>query len=191
MNKNIRWITETAVMLALLICLQWLGSMIPAPLVKQLVTGTLVNCVLAVTVLYAGLSSGITLALVSPVFAFVLSIAPNFITVVPIMLGNVCYVVLLKLIMEKATKWLAPVALGSAAVAKFAVLYVLVVKLAGGVFYGQLAGKKLHQWVLMPPNPQKYDVLMLMFSWPQLVTALAGGTVALLILPVLKKALKK
>ena len=29
------------------------------------------------------------------------------------------------------------------------------------------------------------------FSWPQLITALIGGAVALLIVPVLRKALKK
>ena len=43
MNKNIRWITQTAVMLALLICLQWVGSFVPDQLTKQLITGTCVN----------------------------------------------------------------------------------------------------------------------------------------------------
>ena len=55
MMKKIRWITETAVMLALLVCLQWVGSMVPDQMTKQLITGTLVNCVLAVTVLMEGL----------------------------------------------------------------------------------------------------------------------------------------
>ena len=90
MNKKIRWITETAVMLALLVCLQWVGSLVPDQMTKQLITGTMVNCVLAVTVLMVGLSSGITVALISPVCAFVFGIAPNFITVLPIMLGNCC-----------------------------------------------------------------------------------------------------
>ena len=70
MNKKIRWITETAVLLALLICLQWVGSMIPEQMTKQLVTGSLVNCVLAVTVLMVGLSSGLTVAIISPICAF-------------------------------------------------------------------------------------------------------------------------
>ena len=39
MNKKIKTITQTAAMLALLICLQWVGSMMPDT-VKQLVTGT-------------------------------------------------------------------------------------------------------------------------------------------------------
>ena len=56
MKKKIIWITETAAMLALLICLQWAGSMIPEPITKQLVTGSCVNCVLAVTVLLGGIS---------------------------------------------------------------------------------------------------------------------------------------
>ena len=46
MKKSIRWITETAAMLALLICLQWVGSMIPEQMTKQLITGTCVNAVL-------------------------------------------------------------------------------------------------------------------------------------------------
>jgi len=97
MNKKIRWITETAVMLALLLCLQWLGSWIPTPPIKQLVTGTMVNCVLAVTALVAGRSSGITVALISPLFAYLLSISQVITSVPLIMAGNVCYVLLLSL----------------------------------------------------------------------------------------------
>ena len=193
MKRNVRWITETAAMLALLICLQWIGSQIPEQMTKQLVTGSLVNAVLAVTVLTVGYSSGITIGLISPVLAFMLKIAPNLISVIPIMLGNVCFVVLLRLICGENMRpiWRQPVALVSAATAKFAALYGLVVLLAGGIFYGRLAGQKVHEWVLMPPNPEKYEMLMLMFSWPQLATALLGGTVALLIVPVLRKALHR
>ena len=71
MRKKLLWITETAVMLALLIALQALTK----PM-GQLVTGSFVNAVLAVTVLVAGLSSGITVAVISPVLAYLLGIAP-------------------------------------------------------------------------------------------------------------------
>ena len=50
MSKKVRWITETAVMLALLVTLQALTK----PL-GQLVTGSCVNAVLAVSVLLAGI----------------------------------------------------------------------------------------------------------------------------------------
>lgn len=191
MNKKIRWITETAVLLALLICLQWAGSFVPEQMVKQLLTGSCVNAVLAVTVLMVGLSSGITVAVISPVCAFLLGIAPNFITVLPIMLGNVCYVVLLRLICGRSMKplWKQPVALAAAALTKFAVLYVLVVKVICGVASSSLLGKKLGDTVLLAPPMLK--MLPTMFAWPQLVTALIGGTVALLTVPTLRKALRR
>ena len=191
MNKEIRWITETAVMLALLVCLQWVGSFVPNQMTKQLLTGTMVNCVLAVTALMVGLSSGITVALISPVCAFLLGIAPNFITVLPIMIGNSFYVALLYFIIGKTRRfgWQQSVALVSAAVVKFGVLYLLVVKVICGVAAGSLLGKKLGETVLLAPPMLK--MLPTMFAWPQLVTALTGGVIALAIVPVLRKALHK
>lgn len=186
MNKKILWITQTAVLLALLITLQWAGSLIPEQAVKQLITGSLVNCVLAVTVLLAGMSSGITVAVISPVCAFLFGIAPNFVTVVPIMLGNICYVVLLRLLADKAHK---AVALGAAALVKFGVLYLLVVQVICGLASDALLGQKLGDIVVLAPP--MLNMLPAMFTWPQLITALTGGTAALLILPVLKKALHK
>ena len=69
MNKKVRWITETAVMLALLVSLQALTKGF-----GQFVTGSCVNAVLAVTVLTAGLGSGIVVAVLSPVLAYLLGI---------------------------------------------------------------------------------------------------------------------
>lgn len=191
MNGKIRWITETAVLLALLICLQWLGSMIPSQMIKQLITGTCVNCVLAVAAFYAGYGSGLTVALISPVFAYMLGIAPNFITVLPIMAGNACYVVLLRLIAGKSGKpfWKQPVALSVAASAKFAVLYLLVVKVICGVAADALLGKKVGDVVVLAPP--MLNMLPAMFAWPQLITAISGGIIAIAITPVLRKALRK
>lgn len=188
MQQKIRLITETAAMLALLICLQWVGSMIPHLLTKQLVTGTFVNCVLAVTVLVVGMRSGIAVALISPVCAFLLGIAPNFITVTPIMVGNVCYVLLLRLLMGKPV-WRQAIALGASAVVKFGILYLLVIQVICGVAYPHLLGKKLGTIVLMAPKMPA--MLNMMFTWPQLVTALTGGALALLMVPILKRALHK
>ncbi len=191
MKKRILWITETSAMLALLICLQWVGSLIPDQMTKQLITGSLVNCVLAVTVLVAGIGSGITVAVISPVCAFLFGIAPNFITVVPIMLGNVCYVVLLWLIAGKTLKplWKQPVALVTASVVKFFVLYLLVVEVICGLAADSLLGKKVGDIVVLAPKMLK--MLPTMFAWPQLITALIGGAVALLIVPILKKAIRR
>ena len=186
MNKKILWITETAVMLALLVALQALTK----PL-GQLVTGSCVNAVLAITALVVGLSGGITVALISPVCAFLLGIAPNFITVLPIMLANACFVIILHWLLGRSMKplWKQPVALAAAAFFKFGVLYVLVVEVICGLASGVLLGKKIGNTVLLAPPMLK--MLPAMFSWPQLFTALIGGAVALLIAPILRKALHK
>ena len=186
MNKKIRWITETAVLLTLLVALQALTK----PM-GQLVTGTCVNCVLAVAALYSGMGSGVTVALISPVCAYLLGIAPNFITVLPIMMGNVCYVALLRLICSKNgyPVWRQGVGLAAAATVKFGVLYLLVVKIICGVAADALLGQKLGNTVVLAPPMLK--LLPTMFSWPQLITAVTGGILALFIAPMLRKSLHK
>ena len=72
---------------------------------------------------------------------------------------------------------------------KFGVLYLLVVKIICGLASGVLLGKKLGDIVVLAPPMLK--LLPTMFAWPQLFTALIGGTVALLTVPALRKALHK
>ena len=181
MSKKIRWITETAVMLALLVCLQALTK----PM-GQLVTGSCVNAILAVSALVGGLSSGLVVALCSPVLAFLLGIAPQILTVPAIMAGNSVFVILLSVLADKTGKNIIKqiIAWIVAAAAKFAALYAIVVLLICGV----LSENLLAAGVLKAPM---LNALPATFSWPQLITALIGGAVALSITPVLKKALHK
>ena len=181
MNKKIKFITETAVMLALLVSLQALTK----PM-GQLVTGSCVNAILAVSALVGGLSSGLVVALVSPVLAFLLGIAPQILTVPAIMAGNAVYVVLLSLLADKNGKNMVKqiVAWVVAAAAKFVTLYLIVVKVICGV----MAASLLAAGTLKEPM---LKALPATFSWPQLFTALIGGAVALVIVPTLRKALKK
>ena len=181
MSKKIRWITETAIMLALLVCLQALTK----PM-GQLVTGSCVNTVLAISALVGGLSSGLVVALISPVLAFLLGIAPQILTVPAIMVGNSVFVILLSLLADKSGKKIVKqvIAWIVAAAAKFAALYAIVVLLICGV----LSESLLASGVLKAPM---LKALPATFSWPQLFTALIGGAVALAITPVLRKALKK
>jgi hypothetical protein len=181
MKKKIRWITETALMLALLVSLQ----AITKPL-GQIVTGSCVNAILAISALVGGLGCGLTVALISPVLAFLLGIAPMPLTVPVIMAGNCVYVLLLHLLADKTGKkplkqliaWVV------AAAAKFAVLYLLVAKLICVV----LADSLIAAGAMKPPMVQALPVT---FGVTQLITALLGGAVALVIVPVLRKALKK
>ena len=171
------WMTKTAVLLALLIVLQWITK----PL-GQLVTGSCVNAVLAMAALLMGMGSGLTVALLSPIFAFLLGIAPNLVTVPAIMAGNAIFVALLHWIGGNRL-WKQVLAVLAAAAAKFAVLYGAVTWLICGV----AADALLAQGLLKKPM---LSMLPATFSWPQLVTALIGGALAMLCVPVLKKALR-
>ena len=181
MSKKIRWITETAVMLALLVCLQALTK----PM-GQLVTGSCVNAVLAVSALVGGLGCGLVVALCSPVLAFLLGIAPQILTVPAIMVGNSVFVILLALLADKSGKQILKqvVAWIVAAVAKFATLYAIVVLLICGVLSQSLLASGVMKAPMLTALPAT-------FSWPQLFTALIGGAAALAIAPVLRKALHK
>lgn len=181
MNKKVLWITETAVMLAALVALQYVTK----PL-GQLVTGSCVNLVLAVTVLLVGASGGVTVALISPVMAYLLGIAPQILTVPAIMVGNTAFVLMLHALVSRSEGKISVQVTGwiLAAVAKFAVLYFIVAKLICGV----LAESLLASGALKEPM---LNALPATFSWPQLFTALIGGGLALLIVPTVRKAVKK
>ena len=181
MNKKLRWITETAILLALLVTLQTLTK----PM-GQIVTGSCVNTILAVAALVGGLGCGLTVALISPILAFLLGIAPQILTVPAIMVGNSVYVLLLSLLSDKTGKNLLKqaIAWAAAAVAKFAALYAIVVLLICGVLSESLLASGMLKAPMLTALPAT-------FSWPQLITALIGGAVALAIVPVIRKALHK
>ena len=173
-NKRVIWITETAVMTALLIILQTVTKA-----AGQYVTGSCVNAVLAVSVLAAGVWSGVVVALVSPFFAFLLGIGPQLLPIVPaIAAGNAVFAVLLWALAGRGNPPLGRRVLAwpAAAAGKFLTLYLLVVRLL---------------CALLPLQPQQTALFTAMFSWPQLVTALAGGGLALLAAPPLRRALKR
>lgn len=179
MNHKIRWIAETALMLALLVVLQSLTRS-----AGQIVTGSCVNAVLAVTVLLTGVASGVTVAVISPVLAYLLGIAPQLVTVPAVMVGNTVFVVVLGLL--GGNKALSVQIMGwvLAAFAKFVTLWLLVSK----IICGLAASALLDSGALKPAMLEKLPV---MFTWPQLFTALIGGGIALLIVPTVRKALNR
>lgn len=181
MNKKTLWLTQTAMLIALLIVLQAVMSNIGGalgPLGSQILTGSFVNAVLALSVLVAGLWSGVVVAALSPFFAYLLGIGPQLIAIVPaIALGNVVYVVVLHLLTKgrQLKDRNTVVAWVVSAVFKFVTLYLVVVQLLCNVL------------TLKAPQIATFTT---MFSWPQLITALVGGAVALLVAPVIRKAVK-
>lgn len=164
-----QWTTRTGVLVALLVVLQWATSGL-----GQYVTGSCVNAVLAVSALVGGLRSGVAVALLSPFCAKLFGIGPQLIQIVPaIAAGNLAFVLVLHFLCKKQKV----LGLICGAVAKFATLYLLVVKFIVPMLAANL-------------KPQQIATFSAMFSYPQLITALIGGSVALAIVPVLKKAVK-
>ena len=91
MKNKTFWIAETAVMIALLVALQWVTK----PL-GQFVTGSCVNLVLGVSTLVGGVWCGAVVALASPFCAFLVGVGPAKLLIVPfIAVGNVVLVLLL------------------------------------------------------------------------------------------------
>jgi hypothetical protein len=174
-RKRILWITRTAIFIALLVVIQVATKLIAMP---TLVTGSFVNLLLVMSVMTCGLSSGITVAVLSPVLAMLAGIGPHWALIPFIALGNLVLVLIWHFIGVRAFRNRLPgniVALAVGAGLKFLVLYFTIVRLMLPLF-------------LKLPAKQA-GVITATFSLPQLFTALMGGTVALLALPVIRRAL--
>lgn len=175
-DKTVRFLTFTAMGIALVILAQLLGNVLPAGFTvigpftgKQLLTGSLVNCVLFVFTGAVGLWSGVVIGLASAILAHFIGIGPILPVVPVVACGNALLCILFGLLRGKLPDWLN-VALAALLKCGFLWLLVPVVIKAAGVPAKQAAA------------------LSILFSWPQALTALLGGLLALLILPRLKKA---
>ena len=179
-KNKVLWITRTALFIAILIVFQSLSASL-----GQIVTGSLVNLVLITATLTGGLWSGVTVAAISPFFAFMFGIGPKLIQIVPfIALGNIVYVLVVALIVkafhaENNSMFFVGSIVGVVigALLKFATLYFGVVKI-----FIPLMGDGLKQ-----PQIETFTV---MFSTPQLITALIGGAVSIPVAMAVRKILK-
>lgn len=176
MNNNkgkTLWITRTAVFIALLVVLQ----AATASLGNTIVTGSVVNMLLIVSIMTCGMMSGLCVAVISPVMAKLIGIGPLWSLIPFIIAGNITLILTWHFIGNRhwGHKHTAQmIALVVAATGKFLILYIGVAKIAVPL-------------LLRLPEPQA-SVISNMFSIPQLFTALLGGGVALLVLSPLKKA---
>ena len=180
-HDRILWVTRTAVLVALLVVLQYVTAGTSA-FAGQYITGSCVNAVLAIAVLAAGLWSGVTVAIISPFCAKLFGIGPALVQIIPaISVGNLVFVLILYLLVsrkEASPLWQRFLGLVVAAALKFATLYVLVNKVIVPMLASGL-------------KPKQIAMFGVMFSYPQMITALIGGTIALLIAPTIVKAIRK
>ena len=175
-KKQTLFITQTAVMIALLLGVQF----VTRPF-GQFVTGSLVNLILLTSLFIIGIGSGVTVGILSPFLAFFVGIGPALPQVTPFMaVGNVLLVLVASFVRNKITKhnkkdvFFTVVGLISASTAKFLFLWVGLVIIALPLIPGI--------------KEQQVTMLSAAFSWPQLVTALIGSSLAMLVVPLLKRA---
>lgn len=170
-RSNVLWITRTGVFIALLIVMQ----AVTAGLSNQLITGSIVNLILIVSVMTCGMATGLSVGVISPIVAKFFNIGPLW-TIIPFIIIANCVFVLLWYIIGhqnvKSKKLSYVLALLVASLSKFLTLYYGIVKFAIPM--------------LLDIPETKAAVLSNMFSVPQLVTALIGGALAIVILPILK-----
>ncbi|MEG2234596.1 MAG: hypothetical protein RRZ42_08185 [Oscillospiraceae bacterium] len=182
LNKT-KIIARTALGIALVIVSQLLGKLIPpiavifGPFsVSQLLTGTLVNCILIVFTVNTGVLSGILIGVLSSVMATILGVGPIIPLITPVIAAGNALLVIIFRISGCNTK------LGGIPAVVFS-----------------SAAKCVFLWLTVPvvlsliPDivPKQTAMLSIMFSWPQGVTAMLGGFLALTINRALSGALDK
>ncbi|WP_027627802.1 ECF transporter S component [Ruminiclostridium cellobioparum] len=169
-RNNIRMITRTAVLLAVVVVVQIVGRSLPN---NNFIVGPLVNMCLLLAAMTAGMAGGITIAILSPFTSLINNNAPIAAALLPfapvIALANIIFVLAFYLLYNK-NKFIG---LGVGAVLKFGVLF-LGIRIFLNIFS-------------FPKFTQK---LFELFSWPQLLTAVIGGLVAIPVIYSVRKALK-
>ncbi len=142
---------------------------------NQLVTGSIVNALLFISVIYLGIESAFMLCLIPSLISIYTGLLPLALTpMIPfIMTGNALMVLVFSrffpstsLMTAKNSFWLSAV---SASVIKFIFIWSVGMLLANSVLHGISR------------------VVMQMISWPQLVTSLSGACIAYLFLTIIKK----
>jgi len=165
-SKKIQFMTRTALLLALVITVQMAGRLIPN---SNFVVGPLVNACLLISTALAGVWSGIIISVISPFASLINNHAPVAAALLPfapfVAAGNAVYVLCYYLLGKKNSV----VGVGIGSILKFAFLY-----------------SSINIFLQLFSFPKFAKVLTFLFGWPQLITALIGGILALAVVKILK-----
>ena len=154
-------LTRTGLLLALTLVFQSLRFLIPLPpWMSTFLIGSLVNAALLVALQALGLRSALLIACVTPVVAWLQQLLPLPVFILPVALGNSLYIWLFSRLRRAGPEWLA---VGSAALGKAAFFF--------------LAFRGLLSMLELPPALSA--AILFVMGWPQLVTGLVGGFIAI------------
>ena len=154
-------LTRTGLLLALTLVFQSLRFLIPLPpWMSTFLIGSLVNAALLVALQALGMRSALLIACVTPVVAWLQQLLPLPVFILPVAVGNSLYIWLFSRLRRAGPEWLA---VGSAALGKAAFFF--------------LAFRGLLSMLELPPALSA--AILFVMGWPQLVTGLIGGFIAI------------
>ncbi len=154
-------LTRTGLLLALTLVFQSLRFLIPLPpWMSTFLIGSLVNAALLVALQALGMRSALLIACVTPVVAWLQQLLPLPAFILPVAVGNSLYIWLFSRLRRAGPEWLA---VGSAALGKAAFFFL--------AFRGLLS--------ILELPPALSTAILFVMGWPQLVTGLVGGFIAI------------
>lgn len=162
---SIRWLTRTAILLAITLAFQMLGF-------PQMVTGPAVNAMLLISGTYVGIIGAVIIGILTPLIAFVRGIlAPPLAPMIPfIMVGNAVLIIAYVISRAKLGKGYAGSAVGL---------------IIGAIIKFLILSSAVRFIVSVPPPVAKAMQI------PQLYTALLGGVIAFIVEKILDAAIKQ
>ena len=169
-RDRVKMLTRTAILLAVVVVIQMVGRSLPSQS-SSFIVGPLVNMCLLIATVTAGLAGGITIAILVPFTSLIsnhLAIATALLPFAPVIaISNVIFIMVFYFLYNK-NKYVGVVI---AAVLKFGFLFV-----------------SIRVFLNIFDFPKFSVMLVTLFSYPQLITALIGGFVALPIIIGVNKA---
>jgi hypothetical protein len=171
MNSNLKNLTRAAFLLAIAIIFQLIGRTFSG--VSQILVGPAVNAILILAASICGLWYGVAVGVLTPVLAWILGqLAPPLAPFIPfIIIGNILFVVLYYNF-RKVNKYGDILGIIIGAIFKFLFLY--------------LSATKIVIALKLFTNPKIIKTLSVAMGVLQLITALIGGIIALMLLKLLK-----
>ena len=149
----------------------FIASFVPAILHVQAITGPIVNAILFISVIFLGTEATMLVGLIPSIIALSFGLLPAVLApMIPfIMISNALLIIVFSLV-QKKNYWIAVV---SASLIKFIFLFSTSSIVVGLLIKKEVAAK-----------------VAAMMSWPQLITALAGGVIAWLVIQTIKTSNK-
>ena len=165
MNKQTKFITTTGLLIALTIVFQLLSKFVPLGPFSNFITGSLVNACLLISTSLIGLWGGTIVGIVTPFGALLTGSA------IPLLFTPIISICNFSLVLSFS----------------FLKKHKLINIIVPPIIKTFLLYASINMMISIMKIPsEKSKIMLYLFGWPQLVTGLIGGTIAMIIVNRLK-----